>query len=234
MGNIKGTLDSNGQAVVQYKYDAWGNHKVYNNAQKEDTDSHFIGNLNPFRYRSYYYDTETKLYYLKTRYYDPEVGRFINMDSIEYADPQTINGLNLYAYCGNNPVMNEDSTGTIFGVLIALGIGAVVGAVVGGVKAKKEGATVGEIIGNVVLGAAVGLAVAGAVVTVGAVAAGAVGATSFLGATTAQAFALGTAAFDIFGAVVSPILGVSMDLIEMGGRGSRYASGTSWYTRYKL
>ena len=68
--------------------------------------------MNPFRYRSYYYDTETELYYLQTRYYDPELGRFISQDSIEYADPETINGLNLYAYCGNNPVMNVDPTGT--------------------------------------------------------------------------------------------------------------------------
>ncbi len=68
--------------------------------------------LNPFRYRSYYYDTETELYYLQTRYYDPELGRFISQDSIEYAAPETINGLNLYAYCGNNPVMNIDPTGT--------------------------------------------------------------------------------------------------------------------------
>ena len=62
--------------------------------------------------RGYYYDTETKLYYLKSRYYDPEVGRFISVDGIEYLDPETINGLNLYAYCGNNPVMNVDSNGT--------------------------------------------------------------------------------------------------------------------------
>ena len=72
-----------------------------------------LDNLNPFRYRSYYYDTETGLYYLKSRYYDPEVGRFINIDSIEYADPETINGLNLYAYCGNNPIMGYDPEGTL-------------------------------------------------------------------------------------------------------------------------
>ena len=70
-----------------------------------------LDNLNPFRYRSYYFDTETNLYYLQTRYYDPEIGRFINIDSIEYADPETINGLNLYAYCGNNPIKYVDPTG---------------------------------------------------------------------------------------------------------------------------
>ena len=60
--------------------------------------------MNPIRYRSYYYDAETKLYYLKSRYYDPELGRFMTIDDISYLDPDTINGLNLYAYCGNNPV----------------------------------------------------------------------------------------------------------------------------------
>ena len=91
--------------MVQYEYDAWGNHTI-------SGSNSALGNINPFRYRSYYFDTETKLYFLQTRYYDPEVGRFINIDSIEYADPETINGLNLYAYCGNNPVMNIDPEGT--------------------------------------------------------------------------------------------------------------------------
>lgn len=61
--------------------------------------------------RGYYFDTETKLYFLKTRYYDPEVGRFITIDDISYIDPEIINGLNLYAYCGNNPVMRVDENG---------------------------------------------------------------------------------------------------------------------------
>ena len=67
---------------------------------------------NPFRYRSYYYDHGIGLYFLKTRYYDPEIGRFMTIDDISYLDPESINGLNLYAYCGNNPVMNIDPFGT--------------------------------------------------------------------------------------------------------------------------
>lgn len=132
-GNIIAILDSNGNLIVKYKYDAWGNHKLLDASGNVIIDASHIGNLNPFRYRSYYYDTETKLYFLKTRYYDPEIGRFINMDSIDYADPETINGLNLYAYCNNNPVMNVDPEGTwSWGKFwegvgrIALGIGAVV------------------------------------------------------------------------------------------------------------
>ena len=90
--------------MVQYWYDAWGNHKVVSANGTAITSSTHIGNVNPFRYRGYYYDTETDLYFLQTRYYDPEVGRFLNRDSVQYADPQTLGGLNLYAYCLNNPV----------------------------------------------------------------------------------------------------------------------------------
>ncbi len=91
--------------VVEYVYDAWGNIQVL-----QDTDR--IATLNPFRYRSYYFDEETGLYYLQSRYYDPELGRFISADSIEYLDPETLGGLNLYVYCGNNPVIGYDPNGT--------------------------------------------------------------------------------------------------------------------------
>lgn len=70
--------------MVKYSYNAWGYNKVSDINGTEITDENHIGNLNPFRYRRYYYDTETKLYYLKTRYYDPETGRFISQDGIEY------------------------------------------------------------------------------------------------------------------------------------------------------
>ncbi len=111
-GNIVALLDENGSVVVKYVYNAWGEHKVLNPDGTENTSASFIGNLNPFRYRGYYYDTALKLYYLVTRYYDPVVGRFISQDAFDYADPDTINGLNLYAYCANNPVMNVDPMGT--------------------------------------------------------------------------------------------------------------------------
>ena len=114
VGNIIAVLDSNANVVVHYEYDAWGNHKVLDANGIEIADSTHIGNINPFRYRGYFYDTETGLYYLKSRYYDPQTGRFINMDGVEYADPSFLNGLNLYAYCNNNPVMYVDPNGTFF------------------------------------------------------------------------------------------------------------------------
>ena len=79
----------------QYEYDAWGN--LLSQVGSE------ILNINPFRYRGYYYDAETGLYYLNSRYYDPETGRFISPDSIRYLNPMANNGLNLYTYCGDNP-----------------------------------------------------------------------------------------------------------------------------------
>ena len=97
--------------MVEYKYDSWANHAVLDANGADIASATHIGNLNPFRYRGYYYDTETGLYYLKSRYYDPETGRFITIDDISYLDPETINGLNLYAYCGDNPVMRIDSKG---------------------------------------------------------------------------------------------------------------------------
>ena len=109
--DIIALLDSTGTVVVKYKYDAWGNCKVLNANGTEITDTNNIGILNPLRYRSYYFDTETNLYFLKTRYYDPKIGRFMTIDDISYLDPESINGLNLYAYCFNNPVMMTDENG---------------------------------------------------------------------------------------------------------------------------
>ena len=94
--------------VAHYAYDAFGNFRILHGEEDENS----IANINPFRYRGYYYDTETGLYYLISRYYDPETCRFISADSIEYLDPETLGGLNLYAYCCNNPVMMTDEDGT--------------------------------------------------------------------------------------------------------------------------
>lgn len=113
--------------MVKYRYDAWGNC----NTTVVDPNASTIANLNPFRYRSYYYDTETGFYFLKTRYYDPEIGRFMTIDDIGYLDPGSINGLNLYAYCINNPLTYSDPLGLSATILIAIGISLLIGAVLG-------------------------------------------------------------------------------------------------------
>ena len=103
-GDVTEIYSDNGTLVGKYSYTAFGECIVKVNEGG-------IAEKNPIRYRGYYYDEETSLYYLKSRYYDPVTGRFITIDDISYIDPETINGLNLYAYCGNNPVMAVDPNG---------------------------------------------------------------------------------------------------------------------------
>lgn len=139
-GDIIGIIDESGALIYEYGYDAFGK------SEKEEETG--IGAKNPFRYRSYYFDDETGLYYLKSRYYDPEVGRFITIDNLSYIDPETINGLNLYAYCGNNPVMRVDENGNAWWDWLLAGL-AVVGLVIGSVFT-------GGLLGAAFVGAAIG------------------------------------------------------------------------------
>lgn len=109
---------STGKLAVTYTYDAWG--KLI---ELKDTTANSVGSQNPFRYKGYYYDTETSLYYLQTRYYDPEVGRFINADRFATTDKATPLGTNTFSYCENNPVMRCDSTGEWAHILIGAAVG---------------------------------------------------------------------------------------------------------------
>ena len=205
--------------MVQYVYDAWGNHAVLDSNGNDLTDSSHIGNRNPFRYRGYFYDVETGLYYLQTRYYDPEIGRFLNMDDVSYADPEQFHGLNLYAYCGNDPVNNIDPTGH-FPLLIALFLGAftVAGAVTGGIVGHQQGKTGWGLAGSIFLGGAMGLAAGGLVVAIVGGVYGAIAGINALifGMKASQMFALGAAVYDIVALTVAPILGITMELIEWG------------------
>ena len=125
-GDIIGIYDSCWNLLGQYEYDAWGN--LLSQVGSE------ILNINPFRYRGHYYDAETGLYYLNSRYYDPEIGRFISPDSLKYLDPTYNNGLNLYTYCGNNPVMHVDPNGTLFGFFLGtIVLGAVIAGTMNGI-----------------------------------------------------------------------------------------------------
>ena len=113
--------NTEGDLQCKYNYDAWGNHRVGNARNELIYDSatgviaagyeNHIAILNPIRYRGYYYDTETGLYYLQSRYYDATLCRFLNRDNVNYLEPESIHGLNLYAYCNNNPVMFADPSG---------------------------------------------------------------------------------------------------------------------------
>ncbi len=111
MKHIIGILDSSLNEVAKYTYDSWGKVlSITDENGEEITDSSHIGIENPFRYRGYWYDTETGLYYLQSRYYNPEWGRFLNADNMMN---DTLLGKNLYAYCENNPINNIDPDGHI-------------------------------------------------------------------------------------------------------------------------
>ena len=135
LGDVEYLLDSQGKVVAEYYYDIWGNSMLVR-------DFTGYGEINPFRYRGYYYDTESRLYYLITRYYDPRLGVFLTRDSTEYLEPDQIGGVDLYAYCGNNPIMYVDPTGHF--AISLLVIGFIVGAAIGfGGSAISQGVTNG-------------------------------------------------------------------------------------------
>jgi len=124
-GDIIGIVDKNADVVARYTYDAWGVCTV-------TQDSVGIAQINPFRYRGYYYDEEIGMYYLQSRYYDPEIGRFVNGDMPEISTiGGDILGHNLFAYCGNNVITNADVLGyfSIPRAIITFGVDAVIWAV---------------------------------------------------------------------------------------------------------
>ena len=110
-GDIVGIYNGAGELKAHYEYDAWGNViSITDNNGNAITNPNHIGNLNPFRYRGYYQDTETGLYYLMSRYYDPVTHRFINADGY-FQSGGSILDANTFAYCGNNPVNLSDPNG---------------------------------------------------------------------------------------------------------------------------
>ena len=134
--NILGIIDTNGNLVVQYTYNAYGGCTSISGSL-----SSTIGVLNPFRYKGYYYDSESGMYYCKSRYYVHEWGRFLNSDSITSVELDNMCNMNLYAYCCNDPVNKYDPSGH-FAILVFLGfvaISAIAGAIDGGVTAAMSG-----------------------------------------------------------------------------------------------
>lgn len=116
-------MNTNGTIVARYSYDPWGAVTVMNSSGTVMTSPTFIGNINPLRYRGYYYDTETGFYYLQSRYYDPAIGRFISADSFA-STGQGYLGCNMFAYCGNNPVCRADCAGRAHTTQLVSGWGA--------------------------------------------------------------------------------------------------------------
>ncbi|MBQ8207173.1 MAG: RHS repeat-associated core domain-containing protein, partial [Clostridia bacterium] len=152
-GDVIAIYDEDGHKVAGYVYDAWGKCTITTNVDG-------IATFNPIRYRGYYYDVETGLYYLESRYYDPETGRFINADSISviFLTPMNLYHKNLYSYCDNNPIVRVDFGGAFWHIIV----GAVVGGIVSGVTTavstclSKEGFDLKDTLISVAVGAVSG------------------------------------------------------------------------------
>ena len=111
-GDIVAIYNAEGEKICAYTYDAWGNCTVTRESSNTALENSIATTLNPFRYRGYYLDVETGLYYLQSRYYNPSWGRFINADGVAYLGAgDELLGYNLFAYCLNNPVNNFDANG---------------------------------------------------------------------------------------------------------------------------
>ena len=113
-GDVIALLNSAGALVASYNYGAWGNYSVHGADGKKTTDATFIGHINPLRYRGYYYDRETRLYYLQSRYYDFANCRFINADGVVTTNVAEFLECNMFAYCTNNPINFSDEDGKCY------------------------------------------------------------------------------------------------------------------------
>ena len=162
-GDVEELRNTNGTLYARYVYDSWGNNiAIYNESGNaiSSNQTTFLAVQNPFRYRGYYYDNESGLYYLQSRYYDPVVGRFISADGQLAGVGDSVQGYNLYAYCFNNPVSASDSEGewpswakkAVAAVAVVVAV-----AVVAAVTVATAGA--GTLAAAVAVGAAKGAAV---------------------------------------------------------------------------
>ena len=215
-GDIVAIYNEAGNKIGSYKYDAWGACTMSVESTASTLEKKVVRTLNPFRYRGYYFDTETGFYYLQSRYYNPQWGRFLNADGYINANGDLI-GFNMYAYCSNNPVMYTDPTGEsaiLTAILIGCAIGAVIGGVIGGTvaynSAKDSGAEGAELILDTAVGVSRGI-------TIGLIAGGIIGASwGVLGVYGAGSVA-GTAVLS----TVPTIFGRGLEVMDLQYRKSR-------------
>ncbi len=124
-GDVIGIADAEGTPLVEYVYDEWGKLLEIYTAEEGNEEQLVLAQANPLRYRGYYYDNETGYYYLQSRYYDPELCRFISADSFDYIDADSSISINAYVYCANSPNLYADYNGfdftwaTVFDIISA-------------------------------------------------------------------------------------------------------------------
>ena len=167
-GDVVRLISATGATEAMYTYDAWGKPLSVTDASGNAiSDASHIANVNPLRYRGYYYDVETGFYYLQSRYYDPEVGRFINADDRIAGISGDVKGYNLFAYCFNNPVNMIDDNGAwpswatkLVAAVAVVAVVAVAAAVT--VATAGAGTAIAAVAVGAAKGAAIGLAVGAA------------------------------------------------------------------------
>ena len=221
-GDVERVISADGTILAAYTYDAWGNVL---------TAEGILAQQNPIRYRGYYFDTETSLYYVSSRYYDSNIGRWISADAPETltADFENLTQYNLFAYCFNNPVNTSDETGAwpswAKKVAAAVAVVAVV-AIVAAITVATAGA--GTAAAVIAVGAAKGAAVG---MVSGAVIGAATGAVnhrvstgSWSGAGTAALNGMGDGALS--GAVTGAITGAAGSAARVSHAAKAWDSGT--------
>lgn len=146
-GDVVQIIDANGVMQAEYVYSPWGE------IISAEGD---LAEINPLRYRGYYYDSETGFYYLQSRYYDPENHRFINADTYASTDSSDAIACNMFAYCQNNPVMLGDENGEVWSKLVCMLVGAAVGALTSALATLTTGGSGRDVLKSAVVGAFAG------------------------------------------------------------------------------
>ena len=225
-GDIIALRDASGNKIATYIYDAWGKLiRVTDATGNEITSTSHVANMNSFRYRGYYYDAETGFYYVSSRYYDPEIGRFINADGEISGVGGDVLGYNLFAYCQNNPINMCDPDGNWpkWATKVAVGVGVVL--CVAAVTVLTCGVGTATLAGAVAVGAAKGT-------LIGAAAGVAIGAgVGYKKTKTLKGTAEGAAIGFGIGATVGAVIGGGVSGAKFGTFSSK-ASLTQHYDKH--
>ncbi len=217
-GDVVKILTSGGATAAWYEYDAWGNVvSIGGNA--------YVANLNPIRYRGYYYDTETDFYYLNSRYYDPETCRFINADDVvsTVATPEAPHwDKNLFAYCDNNPTVRADDEGDFWHIIVGAVAGALINGAVKAVTNLVEGKSLTDGLGTAMLSGAASGALASTGFGVGVMIAGNAAISMAENATNQFIQNGGFKNFDVGDMVLDGVIGGISGAVGGPGKGSKH------------
>lgn len=226
-GDVVAVANAIANEIARYTYDSWGRLLSVKDYQGNDKsgDPTFVGNINPIRYRGYYYDTETGFYATGTRYYDPVVGRFISPDTrdvLTATTDQPNHDKNLFAYCDNNPIMRADNSGEFWHIAIGAAIGGLIGGAVKAVSNVIEGKNITDGLGTAVLAGAASGALASTGVGLVGMAAGNAAISMAENATNQVIANKGFNNFDVGDMVTDGVIGGVSGVIGGAGKGTKH------------